>query len=297
MSAEHIKNPEKCESCARKVGIISLLANLLLAAFKLFVGFLGRSRALVGSGLCNLSDISSAIVVLIGVKYSKKQPNRRFPYGYGKAEYIGQVVMSLLMIVGTLALVLSSFIVIAKRIIIIPHLVVFFTAVMSAIINGLIYKFTHCGARELNSPILKAHAEHNKIDVISSLLVAVGVIVARRGMHWVDPLVAILESAHIIYGSSIILRDGLKGVMDTSLPDEYADEMKQHILEVKGVRRVNQVRARQAGRYVLLDVVMQLDPDLNVLEAKRINQSVKAHLRSADNYIRNILIQVVPAGS
>lgn len=296
MSAEKIKNAAKCDACARKTSIIGLFVNFLLAAFKLFVGFLGRSRALVGSGLCNLSDITSAIVVIIGVRYSKKHPNRRYPYGYGKVEFIAQFVMSLMMILGTVALVLSSFIVIAKRVIIIPHLVVFFTAVMSAIINGLIYKFAHCGARELNSPVLRAHAEHNKIDVISSLLVAVGVIVARQGMHWVDPLIAILESIHIIHGSINILQEGLKGIMDTNLTDEYTEEIKRHILTVDGVRQVSQVRARQAGRYILLDIMMHLDADINVLESKRISQRVKAYLRSVDKYIRNIVIQVVPAG-
>lgn len=296
MSAEHKKNTAKCEACARNSSVIGLLVNFFLAAFKLFVGFLGRSRALVGSGMCTLSDVTSAIVVIIGVRYSKKPPDKRYPYGYGKVEFIAQFIMSLMMILGTVALILSSFIIIAKRIIVIPHLVVFFTAVLSAIVNGLLYKFAHCGYRELNSPVLKAHAEHNKIDVISSLLVAISVIVARQGMHWVDPLIAILESMHVIHGSIIILLDGLKGIMDTNLPDDYAEEMKAHILKVKGVRQVNQVRARQAGRYVLLDIVMQLDAELNMLEAKRINQSVKAYLRSIDRYIRNIVIQVVPAG-
>jgi cation diffusion facilitator family transporter len=289
------KNTAKCEACARNTSIIGLLVNFLLAVFKLFIGFLGRSRALVGSGLCNLSDVTSALVVIIGVKLSRRPPNRRYPYGYGKVEFIAQVAMSLIMILGTVALVCSSFIVIAKRVIVIPHLVVFFTAVMSAIVNGLVYKFAHCGARELNSPVLKAHAEHNKIDVISSLLVAVGVIVARQGLNWVDPLIAILECMHIIFGSVPILQEGVRGVMDTSLTDDYAEEIKQQILKVNGVRQVDRVMARQAGRYVLLDIIMRLDADLHVREAKQINQRIKAHLRSVDKYIRDIVIQVVPA--
>ena len=179
MSPKHIKNPEKCEACAKNTIIIGLFANLLLSAFKLFVGFLGRSRALIGSGLCNLSDISSSAVVIVGIKFAKKPANMRYPYGYGKIEFFCQVGMSLMMIGGTLALMFSSFFVLAKRVLIIPHLVVFFTALMSAVVDGLIFKFAHCGAKELNSPALKAHAEHNKIDVISSLLVAVGVIVAH----------------------------------------------------------------------------------------------------------------------
>jgi cation diffusion facilitator family transporter len=234
-------------------------------------------------------------VAIIGVRYSKKPANKRYPYGYGKVEFIAQFVTSLLMIMGTVALILSSFFVIAKRVLIIPHLVVFFTAVLSAVVDGLIFKFAHCGAHELNSPVLKAHAEHNKIDVISSLLVAIGVILARQGMHWVDPVIAIFECLHVIHGSIVILIDGLKGMMDTNLPESYIEKIKGRILEVSGVHNVDRVLARQAGRQVLLDVTMQLDPDLSVLEAKKINQEVKSYLRSTERYIGKIAIQVVPA--
>lgn len=271
-----------------------LIANTFLAAFKLFVGFLGRSRALIGSGLCNLSDVTSSIAVIIGVRYSKKQANARYPYGYGKVEFITQVLISCFMILGTLALIYSSFITIAKRVFVVPHMVVFFVAILSAIINALLYKFSHCGANELNSPVLRAHAEHNKIDVVSSLLVAIGVLVARKGMHWVDPAIAIFECLHVIHASIVILMDGLKGTMDTNMPEDFRDEIKNHILSVEGVSNVNAVRARQTGRHIVLDVVLELNPELNVLQAKMINQRIKSLLRSVNKYIGHVALQIVP---
>jgi len=271
-----------------------LIANTFLAAFKLFVGFLGRSRALIGSGLCNLSDVTSSIAVIIGVRYTKKPANSRYPYGYGKVEFITQVLISCFMILGTLALIYSSFMTIAKRVFVVPHMVVFFVAILSAIINGLLYKFSHCGASELNSPVLRAHAEHNKIDVVSSLLVAIGVLVARKGMHWVDPAIAIFECAHVIHASVIILMDGLKGTMDTNMPEDFREEIKNHILSVDGVANVNRVLARQTGRHIVLDVILELNPDLNVLQAKMINQKIKSLLRGFNKYIGHVALQVVP---
>ena len=295
MKAEpKVKNLAKCESCARKTIFAGILANVFLAAFKLFVGFMGRSRALIGSGLCNLSDVVSSIVVIIGVKYSRKPADGRYPYGYGKVEFICQVVMSVLMILGTVALILSSFIVIAKRIFVVQHVVVFFVAILSAVISAFIYKFSHCGGEELNSPSLKAHAEHNKIDVISSLLVAIGVVVTHMGLHWVDPVIAIFECAHVLHASVGILQNGLKGMVDRNLPDEYLDKIKGLVQSVKGVNAVKHVRARQTGRQIVLDIAMQMDPDITVVEAKRINQSVRAFLRTEDKHIGHISIVDVP---
>ncbi|MBF0494525.1 MAG: cation transporter [Candidatus Omnitrophica bacterium] len=297
MSPKHEKSHAKCEECARKTILIGLVANMFLAAFKLFIGFLGRSRALIGSGLCNLSDITSSIVVIIGVKFSKKPADDRYPYGYGKVEFVAQFVTSLFMILGTVALIASSFFVIAKRVIVVPHLVVLFTAVLSAVVNALIYKFAHCGGEELNSPALKAHAEHNKIDVISSILVAAGVIVVRQGLHWVDPVIAIFECLHVLHGSVVILIDGVKGVMDTSLPDDYIEKVEETVNEVDGVKKVRHVRARQSGRYIVLDIALETDPDISIARSKKISQTVKAALRGADRYVGSVTVQVVPAGA
>lgn len=290
-----MKDIKKCESCARKVLLVSVLVNLTLAVFKLVVGFMGRSRALIGSGLCNLSDFSTSVAAAIGVKYAKKPANRRFPYGYGKVEFIVQVSIGILMVLGTVALILSSFIIMAKRIFVVPHVIVFFVAMMSALVNGLIHKFAHCSAKELNSPVLKAHAEHNKIDVISSLMVAVTIPASRIGLHWVDPLVAIIEAVHVLWGSWAIFWDGLKGAMDTSLEDGYNDKIAESCLEVRGVEKVAKVRSRQLGRKIFLDIVMHTDPSLSVLDSQRIVSDLKSHLRGEDKHIGRILVQVVPA--
>jgi cation diffusion facilitator family transporter len=183
----------------------------------------------------------------------------------------------------------------AKRIFVVPHVIVFFVAMMSALVNGLIHKFAHCSAKELNSPVLKAHAEHNKIDVISSLMVAVTIPAARMGLHWVDPLVAIIESVHVLWGSWAIFWEGLKGAMDSSLTEGYNDNIAETCLEVGGVEKVSKVRSRQLGRKVFLDLIINADPELSVLESQQIVSALKAHLRAKDRHIGKIQVQVVPA--
>lgn len=290
-----MKERTKCENCAKITSWIGLISGVFLASFKIFVGFLGQSRALIASGMCNLSDISSALMVLVGVRYSKKSLNKRYPYGYGKIEFIAQISMSLLMIVGNITLLLSSFFVITRRVVIIPHIIVFFTAIISAIINGLIYKFANCGAKELNSPALKAHAEHNKIDVVSSLLVAVGVLGARIGLHWADPLIAVFECIHIIRGSYVIFWEGFRGIMDTSLPEKYINIIKEHLSEINEIKSVTGIKTRQAGQRIFLDMVIQLDSGLSVIDSKIIVQKLKTLIRKQEKRFINIFVQVVPA--
>lgn len=291
-----MKAQDKCLRCAKHTSIIGFFSGIVLAAFKLTIGLMGRSHALVASGMCNISDVSSSVAVLLGVKYSQKPANKRYQYGYGKVEFIVQVGIGGLMIIGTVLLILSSFIVLVKRTIIIPNMLVFFTAILSAIINGLIYKFADCGSKELNSPALKSHAEHNKIDVASSLLVAVGVLATRIGLHWADPLIAIFECAHVIHGSWCIFGDGLKSLMDASMPMEYIEKMKKNVLEVENVLKVALVQARQSGQKIFVNIAVEINPNLSVLASKHIIQSIKAHLREKDRHIGSIFVKVMPVG-
>ncbi|MBF0253581.1 MAG: cation transporter [Candidatus Omnitrophica bacterium] len=289
------KSRLKCENCAKVTSAIGLVAGLALAALKLSFGYLGRSRALIASGMCNLSDVSSAFVVILGVKYSQKGANRRYPYGFGKVEFIAQVGISALMILGNVVLLMSSFIVIAQRTIVIPHLFVIFVALISALVNGLMYKFARCGHTELNSPALKAHAEHNKIDIASSILVMIGVLASHAGLHWADPVIAIFECLHVIWGSWVIFWDGFKGIMDTSAPREYIEAMRERVEQLPKVRRVPKIYARQSGPRMLLDMTLELDPSLTVLESKKIVTDVREELRRYDRHMGNVFIQIKTA--
>jgi cation diffusion facilitator family transporter len=290
-----MKDSRKCDRCAKRTSLTGLVAGVFLAAFKFTIGVLGRSRALMASGMCNISDVSSGLIVMLSVRYSRRPGSRRYQYGYGKIEFVTQMVISMLMILGTAVLFVSSFFILAKRIIVIPHMVVFFVAIISAIVNGLIYKFASCGSKELNSPALKSHAEHNKIDVASSLLVAVGVIVTRMGIHWADPVIAIFECAHVIQGSWIIFWDGIKGLMDTSVSPEHIENIRDMVCEIDDIKSVGRVIARQSGPKIFLNISIGVDPELSTLDCKRIIQSLKAHLRANDRHLGDILVQVAPA--
>lgn len=285
----------KCTRCSKITSLIGIAAGIFLAMFKLFIGFAGRSRALIASGMCNIGDVSSAIAVLIGIKYSNKPHNNRYQYGYGKVEFVVQIAISASMFIGTIILVASSFLVIFKKSSAVPGMVVFFAAIASAIANGLIYKYAKCGAKQLNSPAIMAHARHNKIDVIGSLLVALGVLGARIGLHWADPLVAIFECFEIVHGSWVIFWIGIKGLLDTSVPAEYKESISKRVLEVEKILRVSMIRARQSGRSILLDIAIEIDSEASVLMSKKIVQSLRAHLRKNDRHLGSISVQVMPA--
>ena len=78
-----------------KVGITTIVFNILLSIVKVVGGILAASSSLISDGIHSASDVFSTIVVLIGAKISKKAPDKKHPFGHERFESIGSIVLAL----------------------------------------------------------------------------------------------------------------------------------------------------------------------------------------------------------
>ncbi|MBO7395837.1 MAG: cation transporter [Ruminococcus sp.] len=81
-----------------KTSIIGIIANVFLAAFKAVVGLLSHSIAIILDSVNNLSDAGSSLITIIGTKLAKKQPDRKHPWGHGRAEYLSSMIISVIIL-------------------------------------------------------------------------------------------------------------------------------------------------------------------------------------------------------
>lgn len=74
--------------------MIAILANILLVAFKMTIGFLSNSIAIILDAVNNLSDAMSSIITIIGTKLAGRKPDKDHPLGHGRIEYITSMIIS-----------------------------------------------------------------------------------------------------------------------------------------------------------------------------------------------------------
>ena len=91
-----------------KTSIISILANIVLAGFKVFVGLLSNSIAIISDAVNNLSDALSSIITIIGTKLAGKAPNKKHPYGYGRIEYMTSLIVSAIVLYAGITALIES---------------------------------------------------------------------------------------------------------------------------------------------------------------------------------------------
>ena len=77
-----------------RTGIIGILTNIVLAAFKAVIGILSNSIAVVLDAVNNLSDAVSSVITIIGSKLAGRSPDRKHPLGHGRIEYLTAMVVS-----------------------------------------------------------------------------------------------------------------------------------------------------------------------------------------------------------
>ena len=79
-----------------RTSIIGILANVFLSAFKLIVGSLSHSIAIMLDAVNNLSDALSSVITIIGTKLSERPADREHPFGFGRVEYFSAIIIAVL---------------------------------------------------------------------------------------------------------------------------------------------------------------------------------------------------------
>ena len=82
----------------KKVLLVTILANVVLALFKILAGVLGFSSAMLADGVHTLSDVLTSIIVLIGLRISSKEADEEHPYGHEKYESVFAKILSILLL-------------------------------------------------------------------------------------------------------------------------------------------------------------------------------------------------------
>jgi cation diffusion facilitator family transporter len=292
------RNIQECIACEKKAGWNAVYANLALALFKAFIGFVSGSKAIMGDALFSFKDFIASLVVVIGIKVSGKPADDQHPYGHGKIEFVALFLISIGLLVSTVFLFIHS----VKGIWLCfngaggsaPKLIAFWAALISVVANYKLSEYLLCVGDKLKSPSMLANAKHNHSDAVSSIMVAVAVLGAHfGGMVFLDPLVALIEAV-CLFGMSIdMFKDSLKGLFDYAVHPEAVDRIESVARLVPGVRKVTKVIARQVGHGVWVDMTIKVDSSLSHQDGYIIGQHVRESIQAAlgENTTVNIVIE------
>lgn len=267
---------KECLWCYRSVGWVGLVTNSALMLMKSFVGLIAGSSALVTDAMYSAKDVVTSVLVIVGVNVSGQPLDRDHPYGHGKIEFILSLIISVVFLIITALLFIHALQILldtsAHRT---PHMIALWAALISIAVNVVMYFYSRCVAIEANSPMVRTLSHHHHADATSSAAVAVGILGANyMGLPWIDTLVALFETIHLMYLGGEVFRDSYRGLMDRSVSKPTRDKIVQIAQTTHGVHEVTNLRTRYIGQELMAEIVLRVDPDITVEEAHGITDAV-----------------------
>ena len=223
------------EAVIVRTSIIGILANLFLASFKAAVGILSHSIAVTLDAVNNLSDAASSIITIVGTKLAAKEPDRKHPFGHGRAEYLTSMLISTLVLYAGLTSLVES----VKKIIspdtpdyTAPGLVIIAVAVL---VKFLLGRYVRAVGKSVDSDSLVNSGEDASMDSLisaSTLLAAAAYLLFHVSLEaWLGAVISLV----IVKSGVEMLREAISRILGERASPELARGIKETVCEFPGV--------------------------------------------------------------
>lgn len=284
------------EKEAIKITYFSIITNATLALVKWLGGYFGNSYALIADALESTTDIFSSVLVLLGIIYATRPPDKNHPYGHGRAEpLITFLVVAFLVVSATIIAYESIQNIRTPHALPKPYTLYLLAAII--IWKEISFQIVLKKSKTTNSSALKADAWHHRSDAITSVAAFIGIAIAiyfGEGYESADDWAALFASFFILYNSYRIFRPALGEIMDEHLYDYLEDEIRQIALTVDGIRDTEKCFIRKAGMKFLIDLHARVDSHITVKEGHKIAHDLQSVLMNKLPQIRSVLIHIEP---
>ena len=285
------------EKAGKKAATVGIVGNIFLTVFNLVVGFYSGSYALISEGAHTISDITTSVISYAGFVVGSKPADREHPLGHGRAEAVaGLIIVVFLSIVGFEIFSGAIEKIFFGGAITTPTYLAAGMAVVGIIVNFAMSQYIINMGRKIKSPAIVADGQHQRVDIISSISILVGVVVANMGYPKLDPIIGLMISLMIFKTAVEVAKDNLDNIMGKIPSEELVEQIKKAALSVDKVCGAHDIRINYFGSYATVTMHIEVPQDLNIVEAHEISHEVQDEVISDIDIIHGVTVHTCPVG-
>lgn len=242
-------------------GYLSIFSNLFLFGIKLFLGLISQSIALLADAFHTLMDVATSGIVILGFKLSQKPADAEHPFGHGRAETISSLLISFLIGLVGIEFLKSSIgrLYDSEELMVDPKMI--FIIVVTIAVKEIMARVSHEMGELIESDILKGDAAHHRSDMLSSLLVVVGLIGVRLGWPELDSYMGIGVSIFILYTGYKLAQNAVDELLGKPPTKEMINSISVIATKVSGVLNVHDIIVHQYGVKKFISLHIEVGDD------------------------------------
>ena len=280
-----------------RVSAVSIIANCALTVFKLLAGILAHSGAIISDAIHSASDVFSTVVVIIGIRISRKESDKSHPYGHERLECVAAIVLATILAFTGLGIGYSALRQIAGgdySSLTVPERLALVAAAVSIVVKEAMYQYTRINARRIDSGALMADAWHHRSDALSSVGALIGIGGARLGFPILDPVASVVICVFIEKAAYEIFMDAVDKMVDKACDEETEAALRECAAAQVGVLGVDLLHTRVFGNKIYGDIEICADGEETLRCAHETAERVHDSIEKNFPKVKHIMVHVNP---
>jgi len=277
-----------------KVAKRSFFVQLMVGLSELIMGVFTVSIALIADGIQSFADAGVSLIVWIGLRLSRKKPDKRFHFGYHRVETLSSIVAALFMAtIGGITLYQSYREFLSPTAVVDPLLALVVASAATGV-SSLLLIYKRRAAEKYGSLALKTDASNSIKDVLTSITAFVGISLSGYfHIPQTDAIAGIIISLFVFTMVYPTLKEASLVLLDSFHSPETIAAIENIANSIIQVKKVHSIRMRKLGSYLIGDMHIVLRNDMTVEEAHAIASQIEDRtIKEFDEIIEmNVIIE------
>jgi cation diffusion facilitator family transporter len=282
-------------SSGERFALGSLAAGCLVLGLKGASWWLTGSAALYSDALESIVNVAASLIAWTALRFAARPADANHPYGHDKAEFFAAVIEGVLILVAALLIFDEAWDSWRHvRTLDAPIRGLALSALATMINAGWSFVLVAAG-RRLRSPALQADGRHLLADVVTSVGIVTGVLLAVvTGYLILDPLLAAATGVYVLWSGIRMISSSVSGLMDEAPEPAVVNRIKELVANsAVGAIEAHDLRTRQAGRLTFLEFHLVVPGSMTVAAAHQICDHIEDVLKADMGHLM-ITIHVEP---
>ncbi|MEO6699162.1 MAG: cation diffusion facilitator family transporter [Paraperlucidibaca sp.] len=267
----------------QKMAVLSIITALVTMALKTWAWSLTGSVSILSDALESLVNLAAAAFAFYVLTVAAQPADAEHPFGHDKAEYFSAAAEGLLILIAAVGIVAAAWSRLQNPGPLTQMSVGLLIVVVASLLNGATAWKLFQVAREEDSLVLRADAEHLLSDVWTSVAIVLGLLVIwlLPSQAWLDPIIALAVSVHLFLTGLRVLAPAVAGLMDEALPANELRKLDAALAKtLPADAEVSALRTRKSGRRRFVDGNLLVSGQLSLGEAHALCDQVEDAVRA-----------------
>lgn len=264
----------------RAATIASVAVAAMLIALKTGAWFMTGSVSILSSLMDSVMDVAVSAINLMAVRYALVPPDDEHRFGHYAAEDVAAMLQAAFIAGSGLLIFIESVDRLFTPVVLVHSNIGLAVMAISIIATTALVKFQKHTTKQTGSTAIEADSMHYSTDIVHNI----GVIIALAassflGWHFIDPIIAMLIAAYMLYGAYQIGAKAFHHLLDKEFPEAERRIVEQILSAHQGIDGFHGLKTRRSGMQSYIQCHLEMEGSLNLVAAKAIDRELKASMR------------------